>query len=270
MLPVAVLPVAGLLLGIGARQLRLDAGPRLRAHEELGRRDLRQHGRSSSPSAWRSGFTENDGVSAVAATIGYAVMLATMGVMAGRLGPGARSPSWASSPCRPASSAASWSAALAAAMFNRFYRIALPPYLGFFAGKRFVPIITALARHRAGRRSCRWSGRRSRAASTSSRTGRRSAIRALAATVYGFVERLLMPVRPAPHLERPVLLRDRQLHRRHRQGGARRHPALLRRRPDRRHPGRRLPLQDVRPAGGGHRHLARAPGRRTRWRSAAS
>ena len=33
---------------------------------------------------------------------------------------------------------------LAAFMFKRFYRIALPTYLGFFAGKRFVPIITAL------------------------------------------------------------------------------------------------------------------------------
>ena len=30
-------------------------------------------------------------------------------------------------------------------MFNRFYRIQLPQYLGFFAGKRFVPIVTALA-----------------------------------------------------------------------------------------------------------------------------
>ncbi|BDY94132.1 hypothetical protein MUTS15_27890 [Escherichia coli] len=29
-------------------------------------------------------------------------------------------------------------------MFNRFYRIKLPEYLGFFAGKRFVPIISGL------------------------------------------------------------------------------------------------------------------------------
>ncbi len=29
-------------------------------------------------------------------------------------------------------------------MFNRFYRIELPDYLGFFAGKRFVPIITGV------------------------------------------------------------------------------------------------------------------------------
>ena len=34
---------------------------------------------------------------------------------------------------------------IAAYMFNRFYRIKLPPYLGFFAGKRFVPIVTAFA-----------------------------------------------------------------------------------------------------------------------------
>ena len=34
---------------------------------------------------------------------------------------------------------------IAAAAFNRFYRIELPSYLGFFAGKRSVPIITAFA-----------------------------------------------------------------------------------------------------------------------------
>jgi PTS system glucose-specific IIC component len=34
---------------------------------------------------------------------------------------------------------------VAAVLFNRFFRIQLPTYLGFFAGKRFVPIITAFA-----------------------------------------------------------------------------------------------------------------------------
>ncbi len=34
---------------------------------------------------------------------------------------------------------------LAASMYNKYYNIELPPYLGFFAGKRFVPIITALS-----------------------------------------------------------------------------------------------------------------------------
>jgi PTS system glucose-specific IIC component len=81
---------------------------------------------------------------------------------------------------------------LAAAMFNRFYRIALPPYLGFFGGKRFVPIVTALASIALGvvlsvvwppvggaiRSFSHW------AAVSDPRT---------AATVYGFVERLLIP-----------------------------------------------------------------------------
>lgn len=32
---------------------------------------------------------------------------------------------------------------MAAVMYNKFYEIELPSYLGFFAGKRFVPIVTA-------------------------------------------------------------------------------------------------------------------------------
>jgi len=39
---------------------------------------------------------------------------------------------------------------IAAYMFNRFYRIQLPDYLGFFAGKRFVPIVTGFAAILAG------------------------------------------------------------------------------------------------------------------------
>jgi PTS system glucose-specific IIC component len=34
---------------------------------------------------------------------------------------------------------------VAGALFNRYYRIQLPAYLGFFAGKRFVPIVTAFS-----------------------------------------------------------------------------------------------------------------------------
>jgi len=39
---------------------------------------------------------------------------------------------------------------VAAWAFNRFYKIQLPPYLGFFAGKRSVPILTACAAVFAG------------------------------------------------------------------------------------------------------------------------
>ena len=34
---------------------------------------------------------------------------------------------------------------IAAFLFNRYYRISLPAYLGFFAGKRFVPIVVSFA-----------------------------------------------------------------------------------------------------------------------------
>lgn len=34
---------------------------------------------------------------------------------------------------------------IAATLFNRYYRIKLPSYLGFFAGKRFVPIVVSFA-----------------------------------------------------------------------------------------------------------------------------
>ncbi len=29
-------------------------------------------------------------------------------------------------------------------VINKFYNITLPPFLGFFAGKRFVPIVTSV------------------------------------------------------------------------------------------------------------------------------
>lgn len=84
------------------------------------------------------GLTGNDGVSALAAAVGYTVLTATLrqialfrgldpkavdtGVLGGIISGG-----------------------IAALLFNKYYRIQLPQYLGFFAGKRFVPIATALA-----------------------------------------------------------------------------------------------------------------------------
>lgn len=137
------------------------------------------------------GFTENDGVSAVAATIGYLVMTVTLGVMATLLG------------IKPAMIMGLPSiqtgvfggilaGGLAAFLFNRYYRIVLPEYLGFFAGKRFVPIVTALAAIVLGvALSFVWppiqngiNGFSHWAAVSSPRT---------AASLYGLVERLLIP-----------------------------------------------------------------------------
>jgi len=57
-----------------------------------------------------------------------------------------------------------------ALLYNRFYRIKLPPYLAFFGGRRFVPIITALAGFVIGSSWAR-SGRRSATRSMASATG---------------------------------------------------------------------------------------------------
>lgn len=190
MLPVAVLPVAGLLLGIGAANfpwIPAVASELMRSSGDVifGNMAL------IFAIAVALGFTENDGVSAVAATIGYAVMLATMGVMAGV---------WHQAPVTimgiPSMQTGVFGGILAggmaAAMFNRFYRISLPPYLGFFAGKRFVPIVTALVAIALGAvLSVIWPpvGRGINVFSHWAAVGDPRT----AATVYGFVERLLVP-----------------------------------------------------------------------------
>jgi PTS system glucose-specific IIC component len=81
---------------------------------------------------------------------------------------------------------------IAAGVFNRFYRIKLPPYLGFFAGKRSVPIITAFAVILAGAvLSFVWPpiGKGIESFSHWAVHGRP----ALAFTIYGIVERALIP-----------------------------------------------------------------------------
>jgi PTS system glucose-specific IIC component len=190
MLPVAVLPVAGLLLGLGAAHFPWLPAQLSAIMEQAGGAIF-----GNLPLIFAVGvalgFTENDGVAGIAAIIGYLVMLATTGVMAGVLG---HEPStiMGMKAMETGVFGGILAGGLAAVMFNRFFRISLPPWLGFFAGKRFVPIITALGAIvlgaalavawppvQAGIKSfSHW------AAVSDTRT---------AVTVYGFVERLLIP-----------------------------------------------------------------------------
>jgi PTS system glucose-specific IIC component len=191
MLPVAVLPVAGLLLGLGATDfhgyvpaivlaLMKNAGDVIFANLPL-----------IFAIGVALGFTENDGVSGIAATIGYLVMTATLGVIAKAEGVTPDTIMGIPS-IQTGVFGGILAGALAAWMFNRYYKIALPPYLGFFAGKRFVPIVTAVGAIVLGAiLSVIWppigSGIKAFsewAAVSDPRT---------AATIYGFVERLLIP-----------------------------------------------------------------------------
>jgi glucose PTS system EIICB or EIICBA component len=81
---------------------------------------------------------------------------------------------------------------IAAAVFNRFYKVQLPSYLGFFAGKRSVPIITAFAVIVAGAiLSFIWPpiGNAIQAFSNWAVHGQPG----IAFTLYGIVERSLIP-----------------------------------------------------------------------------
>ncbi|MBW8189407.1 PTS glucose transporter subunit IIBC [Neiella marina] len=146
MLPVSVLPVAGILLGVGAAnfswlpdilsQIMAASGGAIFGNLAL----LFAIGVAL-------GFTENDGVSALAATVGYAVMLATMGVVATAMGVEGLEVKqiMGIDSIETGVFGGILIGGVSAAVFNRFYRIQLPSYLGFFAGKRAVPIITAFA-----------------------------------------------------------------------------------------------------------------------------
>jgi len=190
MLPVAVLPGAGLLLGIGSAGFALLPDSLSQVMAAAGGAVF-----SNLPLIFAIGvalgFTNNDGVAALAAAVGYAVMLATMGVVARALGyevtaiMGIRS-------INTGVFGGILTGAIASVMFNRYYRIELPPYLGFFAGKRFVPIATSVAAMLLGTLlSVLWPPIGQAIDVFSNWASNESP--AVAFTLYGFVERLLLP-----------------------------------------------------------------------------
>jgi PTS system glucose-specific IIC component len=143
MLPVSVLPVAGILLGVGSANFPWL--PQIVSHI------MAQSGGaifSNLPLLFAIGvaigLTDNDGVAALASTVGFAVFLATMGVCA-KL----RGIETATNMGIPTIETGVFGGIIvgliAASVFSRFYKVQLPSYLGFFAGKRSVPIITAFA-----------------------------------------------------------------------------------------------------------------------------
>ncbi|MDD7805971.1 MAG: PTS glucose transporter subunit IIBC [Endozoicomonas sp. (ex Botrylloides leachii)] len=142
MLPVAVLPIAGILLGVGTAEFSFI--PAVISHI------MAQAGGSVFSNlpiifaiGTAIGLTENDGVSSVAAVVGYVVMLGTMGVMATLLHIKTSSMMGINT-IDTGVFGGIISGVIASIMFNKFYKIKLPEYLGFFAGKRFVPIATGI------------------------------------------------------------------------------------------------------------------------------
>jgi glucose PTS system EIICB or EIICBA component len=194
MLPVSVLPATGILLGVGAAK---NAQGDLLLPKALA--DLMS---SAGGSVFGSlpllfalavaiGLAGGDGVACLAALVGFVVMVATMGVVA----------PWVGVTPEPVLGFASINTGvvggiligvIAAALFNRFYKLQLPSYLGFFAGKRAVPILCALAGLVTGVvLAFIWPPIGNQIAHFSHWAADKQPT--LAATVYGVVERLLIP-----------------------------------------------------------------------------
>jgi PTS system glucose-specific IIC component len=143
MLPVSVLPAAGILLGVGAKGFDWLPSWLSQIMETAGGSVF-----ASMPLIFAIGvalgLTKNDGVSALAAVVGYFVLNGTMGVF-GKLFGVETKPIMGIETMDTGVFGGILIGLVAAYLFNRYFRIKLPPYLGFFAGKRFVPIVTALS-----------------------------------------------------------------------------------------------------------------------------
>ncbi len=143
MLPVAMLPVAGLLLGIGSAKLNFIP---------LVISEMMAAGGGSIFTilpllfavATAIAFTKMDGVAALAALCGYYVFLATMGVVAEFMSMNTTSVLGIKS-IDVGVLGGIVIGFLTSFCHNRYNNIKLPEFLGFFAGRRFVPIVTSVA-----------------------------------------------------------------------------------------------------------------------------
>ncbi|MGR5417010.1 glucose-specific PTS transporter subunit IIBC [Vibrio diabolicus] len=145
MLPVAVLPVAGLMLGIGnagfafipdaVNKVMLAAGEGVFGNMQLMFAVGVALGLSKG----------NDGAAALAGLVGLIIMNASLGIVTGLRGLETDATIMGVETLQTGVFGGIFIGAVAAIMYNRFYNIKLPEYLGFFAGKRFVPIVTGLS-----------------------------------------------------------------------------------------------------------------------------
>ena len=153
MLPVSVLPVAGILLGVGAAKFSVLPATVSSVMEQAGGAVFGNMALLFAIGV-ALGFTKNDGVAGLAAAVGYFILTKTVTVVApllAGLDPAAADfAAQADKVSNVGVLGGVIAGGIAAYMFNRFYRIQLPEYLGFFAGKRFVPLSTGIVAIAAG------------------------------------------------------------------------------------------------------------------------
>lgn len=195
MLPVAALPVAGLLLRLGQGDL-------------LGRFAALRHVASVMAAAGGTIFDnlplifavgiaigwakKADGSTALAAVIGYLVLRSVFRAMSPLVLAGRTEASGAAAVVDYGVLGGIVAGLLAAICWQRFYRTSLPPYLGFFGGRRLVPIVSGIVMLLVGvvlslvypafDSALTWLGRSVAAHSV------------IGGAVYGFGNRLLIPL----------------------------------------------------------------------------
>ncbi len=143
MLPIAVLPAAALLLRLGQSDL-LNLPWMANAGDAIF---------SNLPVIFAIGIavglTGGEGAAALAALVGFLVFAYTFTTIYDPAQMAIKSPAFANPLAVIHSSIDVLSGILiglvAAGLYRRFHDIRLPDYLGFFGGRRFVPIITSLA-----------------------------------------------------------------------------------------------------------------------------
>ncbi|AHV96527.1 glucose-specific PTS transporter subunit IIBC [Paenibacillus sabinae] len=161
MLPVAILPAAGLLLGIGNMLVNPDFLQYVPALENHSVQAIANVLMNSGQIVFSNlsllfavgvaiGLAGGEGVAGLAAIIGFLVMNVTMGTVLGinDYVLSRQDYAYASVLGIPTLQTGVFGGIivgiLASSMYKRFFNIELPSYLGFFAGKRFVPIMTAV------------------------------------------------------------------------------------------------------------------------------
>ena len=138
MLPIAVLPIAGLLLRVGQPDLLGWA-----AMAAAGDAIFSNLGLLFAVGVGVGLARENHGAAGLAAVVGYLVTIRAVETML-HAAPG--------SLAKLSIPVGLLSGVIAGVAYNRYSNITLPSYLSFFGGRRFVPIVSGLAGLRTGRR----------------------------------------------------------------------------------------------------------------------
>ena len=150
MLPIALLPAAGILLRLGQEDLLGQynwpvLGPFFDAMSAAGGAIF-----DNLPLLFAVGVAigfarKADGSTALSAVAGYLVMSAVFKAMSPVVLEGETNPAGAQEMINYSVFAGIIVGLVTAFLFDRYHTIQLPPYLGFFGGRRFVPIVVSFA-----------------------------------------------------------------------------------------------------------------------------